>query len=278
MRLILVCSFSFSLSFLFFFFCRSPLPFFELSQFFPFFVSVDTSVRDSESVVPEGVVRTVQIVDLQTNQKAEGSPVPAGGDTVMGDIPGVAALDVDSRLSTFLACFDLMEFNSLPTSHFYSFGSSYDSFLHFSVPVEGLPLLESLLKSHGDFTSGFRGGVFLGNILMELLYAVLVSLRDSSVDSLSEEKLLEWRGVVQDLLEAKFNLSFLLDHLRLLARVLFQRQASKSIDAEIATAEEALTRAHKALQDLKIKRQRILSSSAVPVISPDSSLLVGLIS
>ena len=114
----------------------------------------------------------------------------------MGDIPGVAVLDLDSRLSTFLASFDLMEFNSLPTNHFYSFGSSYDSFLHFSVPVEGLPLLESLLKGLRDFTSSLRGGVFLGNILMELLCAVLVSLRDSSVDSLSKEKLLEWRGVV----------------------------------------------------------------------------------
>ena len=141
----------------------------------------------------------------------------------MGDVPRVAALDLDSRLSIFLAQFDLMEFNSLPTSHFHSFGSSYGSFLHFSVPVEGLPLLEGLLKSHGDFTSGLRGGVFLGSILMELLCAMLISLRDSSVDSLSEEKLLEWRGVVQDLLEAKFNLSFLLDHLRLLAHVLFQR-------------------------------------------------------
>ena len=113
---------------------------------------------------------------------------------------------------------------------------------------------------------------------MELLCTVLVSLRDSFVDSLSEEKLLEWRGVVQDLLEAKFNLSFLLDHLRLLACVLFQRQASRSIDADIAAAEEALCRAHKALQDLKVKRQRILSSSAVPVISPNSSLLADLIS
>ena len=241
-------------------------------------MSVDIGVRDSESIVPEGVVRSVQIANLQTNQKAEGFPVPAGGDTVMGDVPGVAALDLDSRLSTFLARFDLMEFNNLPANHFYSFGSSYGSFLHFSVPVEGLPLLESLLKSHGDFTSGFRGGVFLGNILMKLLCVVLVSLRDSSVDSLSEEKLLEWRGVVQDLLKAKFNLSFLLDHLCLLARMLFQRQASRSIDAEIAAAEEVLARAHKVLQDLKVKRQRILSSSVVPVISPDGSLLAGLIS
>ena len=241
-------------------------------------MSVDTGARDSEFVVPEGVVRSIQIADLQTNQKAEGSPIPTGRDTMIGDVPRVAALDFDSRLSTFLARFDLMEFNSLPASHFYSFGSSYGSFLLCFVPVKGLPLLESLLKGHGDFTSGFGEGVFLGNILMELLCAVLVSLRDSSVDSLSEEKLLEWRGVIQDLLEAKFNLSFLLDHLRLLARMLFQRQASRTIDAEIAAAEEALSRAHKALQDLKVKRQRILSSSAVPVISPNSSLLAGLIS
>ena len=190
-------------------------------------MSVDTGVRDSESVIPEGVVRSVQIADLQTKQKAEGSPVSVGGDTVMGDVPRVAASDLDSRLSTLLARFDLMEFNSLPTSHFYSFGSSYGSFLRFSVLVEGLPLLESLLKSYEDFSSGFRGGVFLGNILMELLCAMLVSLRDSSVDSLFEENILEWRGVVQDLLEAKFNLSFLLDHLRLLAHVLFQRQVSR---------------------------------------------------
>ena len=194
-----------------------------------------------------------------------------------GRFRGVAASDPDSRLPIFLVHFDLLEFNSLPTGHFHSFGPYYGSFLHFSVPVKGLPLLEGLLKSHGDFTNSFKRGVFLGNILMELLCAVLISLRDSSLDSLSEEKLLEWRGVVHDLLEAKFNLSVLLEHLPLLAHMLFQRQASRSIDAEIATAEEALARAHKVLQDLKVKRQRVLSSSAIPTISPDGSLLAGLI-
>ena len=158
-------------------------------------MSVDTGVRDSEFVVPERVVESVQVADLQTTQKAKGSLAPVGGDTTMGDTPGVAASDPDSRLSIFLARFDLLEFNSLPASHFHSFGSSYNSFLCFSVPVEGLSLLKRLLKNHGDFTSGFRGGVFLGNILMELLCAVLISLRDSSIDSLSEEKLLEWRRV-----------------------------------------------------------------------------------
>ena len=84
--------------------------------------------------------------------------------------------------------------------------------------------------------------------------------------------------MVQDLLEAKFSLFFLLEHLRSLAHTLFQRQASRSIDAEIAAAEEALARAHKTLQDLKIKRQRVLSSSVVPTVSSNGSLLAGLIS
>ena len=84
--------------------------------------------------------------------------------------------------------------------------------------------------------------------------------------------------MVQDLLEAKFNLSFLLDHLRLLAHVLFQRQASRSIDAKIAATEEVLAHAHKAFQVLKVKRHRALSSSIVPANSPDGSLLAGLIS
>ena len=197
---------------------------------------------------------SVQAASFQTVQAVEGSLAPTGGDTSIGKTPGVAALDPVSGLSTFLALFDFLEFNSLPTSHFHHFGPSYGSFLCFSVPMEGLPLLKELFKRHENFTSGFKGGVFLGNILMELLCAMLISLKGSSSDSLSEEKLLEWRGVVQDLLEAKFSLSFLLEHLRLLAQVLFQRQASKSIDAEITAAEEALAHAHKTLQDLKIKR------------------------
>ena len=79
-------------------------------------------------------------------------------------------------------------------------------------------------------------------------------------------------------MEAKFNLSFLLEHLHLLAHMLFQRQASKSIDAKIVVAEEALACAHKFLQDLKVKRQRVLSSSAIRAIFPNGSLLAGLIS
>ena len=95
------------------------------------------------------------------------------------------------------------------------------------MPAEGLPLLKGLFKTHKDFTSRFRGGVFFGNILMELLCAVLISLR---------------------------------------------------IDVEIVVVEEALARAHKALQDLKVKKQLVLSSSIVLTIPSEGSLFTGLIS
>ena len=44
---------------------------------------------------------------------------------------------------------------------------------------------------------------------------------------------------MQDLIEEKFNLSFLLEYLRSLANTLFQRKASKDLDVEIVAAEEA---------------------------------------
>ena len=144
-----------------------------------------------------------------------------------------------SRLPAFLTCFDSLEFNSLPTSHLHHFGPPYANFLRVSVPAEDLPLLDGLFKVHRDFTSRFRGGAFLGNILTKLLCAMLVSLKNTSLDSLSEERLLEWRGEVQNLMEARFNLPFLLEYLRVAAHALFQRKVTKDLDVEIATTKEA---------------------------------------
>ena len=142
----------------------------------------------------------------------------------------MTVLDPNSGLLTFFTRFESLEFNNLPASHFHHFGPSFVKFLRFSVLTEGLLLLKELLRVHGDFTSGFRGGVFLGNILMELLYAVLVFLKDTSLDFLSKGRLLEWRRVVQDLIEARLNMSFLLEYLRSLAHAFFQRKVSSDLD------------------------------------------------
>ena len=106
----------------------------------------------------------------------------------------MTVVDPSLGLPAFLTHFDSLEFNNLLESHFHHFGPPYTSFLWFLVPAEGLSLLKGLFRVHGDFTSRFRGGVFLGNILMEFLCAVLVSLKDTPFDSLFEERLLEWGG------------------------------------------------------------------------------------
>lgn len=122
------------------------------------------------------------------------------------------------------------------------------------MPIEGLLLLKGLFRVYGDFTSGFRGDAFLGNILLELLCVVLISLKNTPLDFLSEERLIKWRGVMQNLMETKFNLSFLLKYLQSVAYALFQRRVTKDLDTEIATAEEALACAHKVLQGLKARK------------------------
>ena len=111
---------------------------------------------------------------------------------MMMEAPKMTISNPNLGLPAFLTRFNSLEFNSLPASHFHHFGPPFVNFLRFSVPAEGLPLLEGLLRVHEDFTNGFRGGVFLGNIIMELLFAVLDSLKNTSLDSLSEGRL--WGG------------------------------------------------------------------------------------
>ena len=79
----------------------------------------------------------------------------------MGEAPEVTISDLGLGLPAFLACFDLLEFNNLPISHFHLFRPSYGNFLCFSVSMEGLPLLERLFKIHGDFTGGLGKVYFL---------------------------------------------------------------------------------------------------------------------
>ena len=128
------------------------------------FTGVDTSAKDLEPVVIEVVVESspnVQVVEAQaripqTIQRVESSLIPESGDTTMEEALGVTVSDPGLGLPAFLSRFDSLEFNSLLASHFRSFGPPFGNFLRFFVLVKGLPLLEGLFKTHGDFTNGFR--------------------------------------------------------------------------------------------------------------------------
>ena len=71
----------------------------------------------SDVQVAESQARTPQTI-----QRIESSIIPASGGTTMGEAPEVTVSDPSSGLPAFLACFDLLELNSLPVSHFYRFG------------------------------------------------------------------------------------------------------------------------------------------------------------
>ena len=58
--------------------------------------------------------------------------------------------------------------------------------------------------------------------------------------------------------------------------MLFKRKVSKDLDTEIAATEEALAYAHKALQNMKVKKQLVLSSSTVHAIPSRGYLLTSL--
>ena len=79
-------------------------------------------------------------------------------------------------------------------------------------------------------------------------------------------------------MEAKLNLSFLLEYLKSMAPALFQRNIFKGLNVEIVAIEKALTHAYKVLQDLKIRKQQAFSSLATSstfAVSQEGPLLVG---
>ena len=100
----------------------------------------------------KGSLPTAQDVEVhieipQTTLLPGGLSLPEEKDTVMEGTPEMIVSYLGAGLLAFLVRFDSLEFNSLPTSHFHRFGRPYASFLQFSMPTEGLPLLEGCLES-----------------------------------------------------------------------------------------------------------------------------------
>ena len=121
------------------------------------FSYVDANSKESRLIIakeakgPTSSVHTTKAQSgiSQTTQWPKSLLVLEGGDITMGEAPGVTVLDPGSGLLAFLACFDLLEFNILPVSHFHCFGPSFGNFLCLSVRMEALPLLEELFKEIG---------------------------------------------------------------------------------------------------------------------------------
>uniref|UniRef100_A0A2N9F869 Uncharacterized protein n=1 Tax=Fagus sylvatica TaxID=28930 RepID=A0A2N9F869_FAGSY len=228
-------------------------------------VSVSAS-KDLNSAEPSTAPDVVQeeVVDVAANQ--------APPKSVEGEDEVVNA--VAAELAAFLLRFNQEEYNTHQPSYFWPLSGPNMSFLGFSVPAEGLPLLNALLEKHGDFTVGFKLGVGTGDFMLHLLCCVLTDMVHSFFETLTETRILEWRSVVRELMSAGFALDFMLDHLRLVAQTLFSRRiksAVRTLDTQIASLRTSL-------EALESRRGRLLSASVTvdfPVIAPVSEGLLG---
>ena len=80
--------------------------------------------------------------------------------------------------------------------------------------------------------------------MLTLLCCVLAHMRNTNLEDISETKILEWKSVMQELIQEGFLLEFMLDHLREIARGMFGRRLVtklKALEARIAVVRNAVT-------------------------------------
>ncbi|XP_041023473.1 uncharacterized protein LOC121264386 [Juglans microcarpa x Juglans regia] len=119
-----------------------------------------------------------------------------------------------SKLHEALDKFDTGYNDSQPVSHFYCFDCYLEKFLRFTIPREGVPLLEKLRSHYGDFTAECRLGNMAGSMLLKLLSAVLLDIRRVPLKDLDITRVCEWRDALKEVLAAGFDVRFLLGHIR----------------------------------------------------------------
>ncbi len=117
------------------------------------------------------------------------------------------------------------------------------SFLQFQVPSGCLPILESLHKRFGNFTSSFKFGCGSGSFYLRLLSGLLCDMRRTPLELVTERKLQDWKGVARELINLGFAIDFLLERIREVARMYFGRKTyveAEAINAQIAYYKEQI--------------------------------------
>ena len=92
------------------------------------------------------------------------------------------------------------------------------------------------------------------------------------VDTISTERILQWKVAIQELINVGFVMEFILDHLREVARAIFMRRVQPAVDA-IDTRIEILK---KEVVDFEGHHEHLLSSIGGPSRFGDQTLISGL--
>ena len=83
----------------------------------------------------------------------------------------------------------------------------------FRVPQDCVSHLEAVYSSRGDFMQGFHLGHSAKEHSLKLLGSIMNDIEHNFVDTISSERILQWRAAVQELVSVGFAVEFILDHL-----------------------------------------------------------------
>uniref|UniRef100_A0A2N9GMW1 Aminotransferase-like plant mobile domain-containing protein n=1 Tax=Fagus sylvatica TaxID=28930 RepID=A0A2N9GMW1_FAGSY len=233
----------------------------------------DTEVRGVD-VVPEG---DISLVDENVE-----TPVPVEKESVVHVVSAAAsssqtqsAVEVitPGRVAAFFARFEERAPNPYPDWHFWKFEGPLVAYGNFWVYQDAVPLLQGLTAKFGDFTTHFKFGAGFGGPMLSLLGSVLADMRRTSYKTLSEPKIFSWRSVVQDLIAVGFDLDFMLEHLRKVARKFF----GEAIASEMKIVQEQISSLQSTLAVLVSYQGELMSAAAaspevVEVASPIDGL------
>ena len=106
--------------------------------------------------------------------------------------------------------------------------------------------MEAIWQKYGNFISNFKLGNFVGGTMLTLLCCILMQMRNTNLKDVTETKILEWKSIVQELIQEGFLLDFVIDHLREVARDMFRRRLTtelKTLEARVV-AVTAIVPAH----------------------------------
>ena len=78
---------------------------------------------------------------------------------------------------------------------------------------------------------GFCLGRSTREHFLKLLGSVMNDIEHNFVDTVSSEKILQWRAGVQKLISVGFAMEFILDHLHEIARAFFMKKVQPAVDS-----------------------------------------------
>ena len=130
---------------------------------------------------------------------------------------GSSSAAVPDDAASFFVRFDQPEVNDLGSVEFWASGPPYVDFYGFRVPEDCVSHLVMIYSSHDNFMQNFRLGRSARDHFLKMLGCVLNNIEHNFIDTVSAERILQWRAAEQELISVGFTVEFILKHLREIA-------------------------------------------------------------